>query len=879
MIWWNRLRARIKAVLRRKELDRDLEDELQFHLDMQAQAGAGEREARRQFGNVTSLKEACRERWTLASLELWWQDARYSARALRLNPGFAATAVTVLALGIGVNATIFTLVNAVMFKDQPFAGSEKILYITGTRPALGGDYQPVSYPDYLDFRAQSKAFESLAAFEVSGANYSDPEGFAEHYRTLLISANGFAAIGQKPVIGRDFVPGDEAPGAAAVAIVSYRVWDTRYGRSPSAIGKTVRINGVATVIIGVMAPEMRFPGDMDVWKPLVRTPESAKRDNRFLTLFGKLAGGESPSSAQADLSTLAWRLAREYPQTNRGTGAAIRSFNQFALRDKLRSMFLAMLGAVAFVLLIACANAANLMLGRAVGRAWEISIRVALGAGRWRVIRQLLMESVMLAAAAGALGWFIAIGGARMFARAIESTGPPPWLDFSMDYRVFAYICAISIASGILFGLTPAVRLSRLDVSAALKDGGRSAGTGPRGSFLSGFLVTVEMALAVALLAGAGLMIRGFLATAALPIGVDTRNILTMEVGLPSSRYPDGREQAAFFDRFEKQLAAIPGARMATIASSLPGMPTTEYAYRLEGATPVDERAIPRVGGVVVGDGYFATWRTGVVRGRDFTEADRAGDAPVAIVNQLCAGKFWPGQDPIGKRLRLGELTRGEAPDLSARPWVTVVGVAPEILQSDTGMAPLVYRHYRQEPQWSMAAMVNSAVPAEKLGDALRRALQSVDAEVPAVRPGKTLDASIDDRRWPLRVFGTLFTVFAAVALALASIGLYAVMAQTVTRRRHEIGLRLAVGAGRAGIVRLVFGKGLRQLATGLAIGVPIAYGLSRVLTQAMDIPVPGVSGVLAGAAIALSLAGALGCIVPVLRAMRVDPAITLRHE
>jgi predicted permease len=468
MIWWNRLRARIKAILSRNQLDCDLEDELQFHLEMRTQAGAGADQARRQFGNVTSLKEACRERWTYAKLELWLQDLRYSARSLRRNPGFTATAVTVLALGIGVNATVFTLANAVMFKNQPFAGSEKILYITGTKRATGGDFQAVSYPDYLDFRAQSKAFESLAAFEVAGATYSDSDGFAEHYRTLLISANGFAAIGQKPVTGRDFLPSDEAPGAPAVAIVSYRVWDTRYGRAPSAIGKTVRINGEPALIIGVMGPEMRFPGDTDVWRPLVPTPEFAQRDTRFLTLFGKLADGESLSSAQAELSTIAWRLTHEYPKTNRGTGMLIRSFNQFALRDKIRSMFLAMLGAVAFVLLIACANAANLMLGRAVGRSREISIRMALGAGRWRVIRQLLMESVLLASAAGPLGWFIATGGAQMFARAIETTGPPPWLDFSLDHRVFAYICAISMASGILFGLAPALRLSRLDVNSAI---------------------------------------------------------------------------------------------------------------------------------------------------------------------------------------------------------------------------------------------------------------------------------------------------------------------------------------------------------------------------------------------------------------------------
>jgi putative ABC transport system permease protein len=410
------------------------------------------------------------------------------------------------------------------------------------------------------------------------------------------------------------------------------------------------------------------------------------------------------------------------------------------------------------------------------------------------------------------------------------------------------------------------------------KDGGSTAGTGLRGTVLSGFLVTVEMALAIVLLAGAGLMIRGFLATAALPIGVDTRNILTMEVALPSSRYPGAREQAAFFDLFEKQLSAIPGARIATIASSLPGTSSMEYAYQLEGAAPVEDRAVPRVGGLVVGDSYFATLRAAVVRGRDFTDADRSDEAPVVIVNRLCAAKLWAGQDPIGKKLRLGNLIRGQL-NLAQQPWVTVVGVAPDILQSDTGMAPLVYRPYRQEPQWSMAAMVSSAIPPEKLGNALRKALQLVDAELPAVRAGKTLDASIDDLHWPLRVFGTLFTVFAAIALALASIGLYAVMAQTVTRRRHEIGLRLAVGAGKSGILRLVFAKGLRQLAIGLAIGIPFSYALSRVLTGAMDIPIPNNTGILAGAAIALSLAGIIGCIVPALRAIRVDPAITLRHE
>ena len=400
------------------------------------------------------------------------------------------------------------------------------------------------------------------------------------------------------------------------------------------------------------------------------------------------------------------------------------------------------------MLLIACANAANLMLGRAVGRAREISIRVALGAGRWRVIRQLLMESVMLASAAGAVGWFIAIGGARLFGRAIAGTGPPPWLDFSMDYRVLAYICAISVASGILFGLAPALRLSRLDVNAALKDGGYRAGTGLHGSFLSGFLVTVEMALAVVLLAGAGLMIRGFLATAAQPIGVDTRNILTMAVGLPSSAYPGAREQAAFFDRLEKQAAAIPGTRMATLASSAPDSPPLNYEYQLEGAAPVEQRAVPHVDGVVVGDQYFATLRTGVVRGRDFTEGDRAGDAPVVIVNRLCAAKLWPGESPIGKGLRLGHPSREQALNLAEQPWVTVVGIAPNILQSETGMEPLVYRHYRQEPQWSMTVMVGAGVRAETLGDSLRRALQSVDAELPAARAVETLERF--DRSKPL---------------------------------------------------------------------------------------------------------------------------------
>jgi ABC-type antimicrobial peptide transport system permease subunit len=303
------------------------------------------------------------------------------------------------------------------------------------------------------------------------------------------------------------------------------------------------------------------------------------------------------------------------------------------------------------------------------------------------------------------------------------------------------------------------------------------------------------------------------------------------------------------------------------------------YAYQLEGATPVDQRAVPHIDSVVVGDNYFSVLHTGIARGRDFTEADRAGDAPVAIVNQLCAARLWPGEDPIGKRLRLGHSTREQPLNLAVQPWVTVVGVAPNILQSDTGMEPLIYRHYRQEPQWSMTVMVSAAVSAETLGDSLRRALQSVDAELPASHAGEMLDDSIDKSRWPLRVFGTLFTVFAAVALALASIGLYAVMAQTVTRRRHEIGLRLAVGAGKSGILRLVFAKGLRQLAIGLAIGLPAAFLLTRALKGAMDLPVVDGPAVLAGAAITLLATGALGCIVPALRAIRVDPAITLRHE
>ena len=795
-------------------------------------------------------------------------DIRLSLRTLAKNPGFTAVAVTMLAVGIGVNATVFTVTNAVLFKGFPLvAGNDRLRYISYRNSNCC-----VSYPDFLDWKAQSKSFDGMAIVHGVGIALTDTSGFPENLSGNENSADTFRLVGARPIIGRDFTAADEMPGAAPVAILNYGFWERRYGKDPAIIGRTVRMNGALTTYIGVMPEGFSFPQTVDVWVPLVQTPKVMSRENRDTwVVVARLAKGVTVETAQAEMDVIGKRLATEYPVTNRELLPEVQTFTQFFIGPNAALIYGSMWGAVGFVLLIACANLANLLLARAIGRSREISVRIALGAGRWRIIRQHLIESVMLSGLGGFLGWWIAKWGVRSYALAMANKSSWLVLDYSMDHRVLGYLIAISIGTGLLFGLVPALRLSKLDVHAALKDGGRGSTGGGRVKHLSALLVTAEMALAVVLLAGAGVMIRSYLKIHTADIGANTANVLGGSVNLPSEKYPRPEDKISFFDRLMTRLEAMPGVESVATADALPASGSLKFSYQLAGDAPEERRR--KLSTLKISPTYFKVVKAAMLSGREFNDADILSAAPVAIVNQLFASTYWPGEDPLGKRFRLFE---GDNPEV----WRTVVGVASNIIQNDQTRQtfdPVVYLPYRQRPGGGAWIFVRTSVPPAGLTNAFRQAVQALDSGLPLYGPMAISERM--ERFWDSRFYGSLFLIFAAIALLLASIGLYTVIAYSVNQRTQEIGVRMAIGGTPNDILKLVFRQGMLPLAIGLAIGLTASFAVNRLLRSMLVQVSPTDPITLVVASAVLILAGTLGCLIPARRAMQVDPVVALRDE
>ncbi|HEY4360436.1 MAG TPA: ABC transporter permease [Bryobacteraceae bacterium] len=808
------------------------------------------------------------------------QDLRYAARALRTNPSFALTAIATLAIGIGINAAVFTVTNAVIFKGFPGTKqNDRLVYIT-SHPGCC-----VSYPDFEDWRAQAKSFSGMAIVHGSKRTLSDANGFAESYDATEISADTFKVAGASPILGRDFTAADEAPGAPPTAILSYAFWERRYAKDPSIVGQTVRMNGEPMTILGVMPPGFSFPQKIDLWVPLVPTGRVLQREvSDTWFVFGRLKDGVTFDNARAEMQTIWSRLEAAYPQAEKDSKPILYTFDDFFIGPNATLLYKTMWGAVGFVLLIACANLANLLLARAVGRTRELSVRIALGAGRWRIIRQLLLESVMLSTLGGFFGWWIATASVRVYALYADGAGLSDqingnWFDnvinYSMDYRVFAYLVAISLITGVLFGLAPARRLSKLDVNAALKDGARGASaSGKRsgqGTRLSGVLVTAEMALAVVLLAGAGVMTRSFFHVYNTDLGFKLDNLLGAFVELPQANYPRPEAQASLFETLQARAAAMPGVESVALFSQF-----NRHPYELAGATPLTAAERPVVSGLIVSAGYFRTLEAPMVSGREFNDADTASQIPVAIVNQQFARAAWPSENPVGKRFRLlNGITSGD--------WLTIVGVAPNIAGSGgttIQTPPLVYLPARQNPagsgRWILA---RTLVPPATLATAFRREVQALDPSLPIVLGPQPFAERFTALYQYRGISGALFLLFAAIALLLASLGLYAVIAHSVTQRTQEIGIRIAIGASARDILQLILRQGAPPLALGLALGLAASLAVNRLLQSMLVQVSPADPTAFAAATGILILAAALGCLIPARRAMRVDPVVALRSE
>ena len=869
------LLTRLRFLILRKKR-RELDDEVRFHLEqsiaVKQRAGLSAVEARRQalieFGGIETTREQCdRQR------PGWWagvisQDVRYAVRGILAHRWFSAAIVATLALGIGLNTMVFTLVNAVLLKPVPVPNGERLVSVMG-RNLSGGDRSvPFSYPDFQDYRQQATSFEFFEAAIPEDAVLSELGNPPQEYQLFRATAGIFSMIQAKALLGRAFLPGDEQPGAAPVVVIGYSVWQERYGGFPGIIGRQVRVNSQPATIVGVMPKGLRFPDGGDLWTPLVPTSDLAKRDNRSLRGYAILKSGVSLQKASAELNGIAGRLASQFP-ADKGLGANALTFNQRFNGGAIQIVFLLMLAAVGFVLLIACADVANMMLSRSLNRQREMSIRTALGASRWRIVRQLLIESVLLSTLGGILGLAVAEGGIGWFDRATAAIRPQ-WVLFTMNFTVFGYFAALCILSGLLFGIAPALRSSKPNLVDILKDGAHSV-AGRRGSWLSAALVVFQFAVTLVLLTGAGIFVRSLLDRLAVNPFIPASQVTTARLHLPEDRYKGNEARIHFFDQLLPRLRAIPGVTHAAIASAAPGLGSANEQIELEHLPISNPAQRPWISLVAQSPGYFDTIHLPLLQGRDFSATDGTANREAAVLTRDTAARLWPGQNPIGKRFRFS--------DEKNKPgaWVTVVGISANMVQELQGNdpKPLLFVPYRQKGRDNMALVVESA--ADPL-QSMRKAVQDLDGELPLNDTFRLKDA-IDQQVWFLRIFGKVFLAFALIAMLMASVGIYAVIAHATGSRTQEIGVRIALGATMRNILLLVMRRGLWQIAVGLAIGLAAAFPLARVMASTPMGNLQADPAIVLGVAGALALVGIFACWLPARRAAGLDPVKAIRYE
>jgi predicted permease len=803
-------------------------------------------------------------------------DLRFAVRMLLKDKWFTLVAALALGLGIGLNATVFTFVNAVLIRGLPFHHPEQILHVNGRNTATGNG-SGISYLDAEELRAQSKVFASLAAYRNASFIVTESGRPPERIRGCALSASSFALLGQEPLLGRVFAAGEDKPAAHPVAILAYGIWKSRYAGDAQILGRVININGTAHEIIGVMPEGVKFPNNAEMWRPLIpEADDLTRRDLRNLNLFGRLADGKTRAAGTAELTGIASRIEAQHPDVNKNIGVEVLTFNERFNGGPIRNVFLSLLGAVGFVLLIACANVANLLLARSANRAREVAVRFALGASRARIVCQLLVESVLLACLGGVFGLGLAHVSVKLFDAAVANVGKPYWIVFTFDPTVFAYFAAICLTTGIVFGLAPALQVSRTNMNDVLKEGGRGNAGAVRARRMTSTMVVAEIALTIVLLVGAGLMIRSFLKLYSLNLGVDTDHMLTMSVQLPAAKYPSSDHRRVFYDSLMARLQGVPGMRSVAIATSVPFGGSEGRGLDIEGRPPARPEEAPRTSTITISPNYFDAMDLAMRRGRGLRDSDGAPGSEVAVVNERFVTRFFPNEEVIGRRIRL--VAGGQKPEPG--PWLTVVGVSPTIRQGNPQNPDpdaVVYQPYRLQSPGSMNIIARSQVPPTSLTSLVREAVQQVDADLPVFNV-QTMDEILAQNRWPYRVFGTMFALFALIALVLSAVGIYAVTAYSVTQRTQEIGVRMALGAQPREVSWLILRRGLVQLALGLAIGLTLAWFASAPLGAVVAVPTrdPVTFAVIVTVLVVVTVTA---CVIPARRATRLDPSSALRME
>jgi putative ABC transport system permease protein len=809
----------------------------------------------------------------------WWTDLKHGARLLVKDWGFTLAAVATLAIGISVNMLVFTLINGALLRDLPFADPDRIVEIAvfhRDRPQNPMD--GASYLDVRDWRAAVSVFDGLGAADEQTMNVADQDHPAERFEGAFVSWDAFFLVGVHPVLGRDFRADDDRVGATPVVMLGHDVWRSRYASDPSVVGKTIRVNGVPSVVIGVMPDGFGFPATAEMWHPLALLSAEERDDRRYRTLaaFGRLRPGVTLDQAATDLGRVMNGLAARHPDTNRETEPRLAPF-RFGVGGPIRVLFGTLLGAVTFVLLIACANVANLLLARVNGRMREVSVRMSMGASRWRIVRQLLVENLLLAALAGAWGLALSVGGIRLFWSVAQDTHPPYWLRFPFDLRVFGYLTAICLGTTILFGLLPALQTARTNLVEALNDTSRGASGGRRSRRWSGALIIGQIALTLVLLSGALAVVQNAVALTSQAAGVDTAQLLRLRIDLPSATYATPDQRVAFYRRLEDRVAG--GAAHVTLASVPPLGGGRRRAVEPAGE-PLDVSRRTATS-VTIGDGYFQTIGARLVRGREFVRADGEPGRGAAVVNERFAAMFFPGRTPIGERIRLADPVAPGAPPSAAGEWLTIVGVAPNVRQRPAAPAdfdPVVYVPYTTDVAWSMNVLLRTDGDVASAAAALRAQVSAIDPDLPLFDV-RSIDDLLAFQNWGQRVFGTMFGVFASLALLMAAVGLYAVTAYGVSQRTREFGVRVALGATARHVAWLAARRTALQVGVGLLLGALGAVAVSRITPAVVSASRAGDPVFLSMIVVLVIVVAAVACLLPAQRAVRVDPIVALRND
>ena len=800
-------------------------------------------------------------------------DTRYAVRNLLRRPAFTLIAVITLALGISANTTIFSVINSLILKPLPFPELDRTVAIWDKMPSRGVTHNEVTVANYLDLRSQNQTFEQLALYRWWSPNLTGVEP-PERLQGFLVTANFFDSLGMKPIMGRTFTEEENQPGKDAVAIITYGLWQRRFGGDPQILNKTITVNTIARTIVGVMPENFNFPKAAELYGPIAMTPELMKnRGSHGYYIIGRLKLGTPIEKAQAEIDNIMARLEQQYPETNTGWGATAFPLVADTVHYYATAMWI-MMGAVGFVLLIACANVANLMLARATGRQKEIAVRTALGASRWRIIRQLLTESVIVALIGGALGVMLGFWGIA----ALRAANPgdaakyvPGWYQLGINAQVLLFTLGLSFLSGIVFGLAPAWQTSKPNLNDSLKEGSRqTSGSSHR---LRSSLVVFEVALSLMLLVGAGLLTRSFLSLLRTNPGFNSDKVLTMSVVLPVQKYKAEPQRAAFYNDLIQRAKTYPGVESAAVVNYLPlGQGNSSDSYLVEGE-PEPQPGHENEGRYrVASPDYFRTMGVSIIRGRAFTDQDKAGATPVVIVNETLARRHWPGQDPIGRRIRFyGPLDKA--------PWMEVVGVIADVKHDLTiPVEPEYYLPHAQDSWNGMILVAKTSVDPGSLSDALRQQVWAIDKDQP-VFDVRTME-EVKSASVVLYSFSSVMLgIFAAVAMVLAAIGIYGVMAFAVTQRTQEIGIRMALGARTADVLKLVVKHGMKLALLGIMIGLAGSWALTRFIAKLLVGVQPTDLLTFSLVSLCLLLAAFIACYLPARRATKVDPLVALRYE